>query len=192
MHCLDEYESFRIFTLGPSDRFFIESAANIYAQELGSYNPVHSLIQALRKKQAFLLCAVDTHQAMLGTVIGWPLSTPEKIAKLNLRPGAFGLPAGLIKSIAVTKSSRGSGTGRALVRNILHCFRLYGCSHAVCEAWEKAALFWGKEGFELICTVPEYWYAESSNYPDFCIKCGSPCTCDAMIMGKPLHSDHFK
>ncbi|KPA18230.1 GCN5 family acetyltransferase [Candidatus Magnetomorum sp. HK-1] len=192
MRCLDRQESFQVHKIELSDEFFIECAANIYEQALGSYNPKNVLFQKIHDQHAFLLCAVGKHQEPLGAIIGWILKKKHEMPRYKHHLVSFEFPVGYIKSLAVIEAWRGKGIGSTLVNNILHCFCLYGCHHAFCEAWDKSLVFWGKEGFAQQSQISNYWYDESSHTPNFCIKCGSPCTCDAIIMVKTLYPNTYK
>jgi len=187
MHCLDIEELFNVYKLELSDEYLIECLANIHKKALGNYNTKEVLFQKVHEPYTFLLCAVDRNQEPLGAIMGWLLKTENEIIDHKNYLDSFELPVGYIKSLLVTESWRGKRIGHTLLKNMLHCFCSFDCHHVICDAWDEAVTFWEKEGFSIQSRVANYWYHESYSTSNFCIKCGSPCTCDAIIMKKTLH-----
>ncbi len=185
MYCLDLQDTFTIQRLTVSDDLLVGCAAKIYSEEIGDYHPKKNLIQRISDQQAFLLLALGKNQEPLGAVTGWILQDEDTIKeKFNLKSAEVSV--GYIQSLAVSNSYQKRGLGRALVKNILQCFSSLGCEQAITVAWERSFTFFNKQGFRLQKEIPYYWKSESLNTPDFCVKCGSPCECDAFLMSTKL------
>ncbi len=133
-----------------------------------------------------MLLALGKNKEPLGAVTGWILQDKDTIIKETFNLKSAEISIGYIQSLAVTKSHHRKGLGSVLVRNILHCFSSLGCDQAIAVAWERSFKFFNKQGFSIQKQIPDYWKSESLNTPDFCVKCGSPCECDAFLMSTKL------
>jgi ribosomal protein S18 acetylase RimI-like enzyme len=192
MNILDRQDWFYVCRLELSDQSLIEGSAQLFNESLGSYHPTSALSQKICDKHTFLLCAVEREtQEPIGIALGWNLGKEYFFSLFKKYVGSVELPIGYFKSLAVMDSCRGKGIGSILIENIVDCFRTSGYHHLVTEAWSespKSAInLLNKAGFQTQSTIPNYWYEESCNMPEFCVKCGTPCRCSAQIMTKSLN-----
>jgi ribosomal protein S18 acetylase RimI-like enzyme len=106
----------------------------------------------------------------------------------NLQPGR----TGLIKSIAVTPESRGSGVATALIQRGLADLAAHGGERCYSLAWERArdgCLLCGAltaAGFVKITRLERFWHQDSVAQGYVCPACGQPCVCAAWVMVRSI------
>jgi ribosomal protein S18 acetylase RimI-like enzyme len=95
---------------------------------------------------------------------------------------------GLVKSIAVSASSRGRGVATALIAQGMRELAAHGANHCYSLAWtskQQGCALCGiltALGFRRVRQIERFWYHDSIANGYLCPSCGHPCVCSAQVM----------
>lgn len=176
----------------------VASASAFLNDYLGTgYVALDQLRARLESGLGILVCA--RHSGALAGAATAEVLRPDETKRLREQLAAAGCrrvaleghTAGVLKSSAVVPSMRGRGIGLALVRERLLILVQKGCTVAYTFAWdsgerESSQGVLEAAGFEFVVEIPHYWQEPSGAESFECVKCGTPCTCTAIVMRKSL------
>jgi N-acetylglutamate synthase-like GNAT family acetyltransferase len=179
----------------------IDEAAALFQDSLGKdFIRRDELKQLIQSPEAIIFAARNGENGLVGVCTATLLSKAEALL-IEEKARSAGLKGvhltesriGLLKSTAVAPSSRNRGIGLKLLESRLQWLKRQGCTSVVTLSWDSGSnessrgLLEAAE-FEAVGVLPEYWREPDGEYTFECMKCGSPCTCSAVLMRRSLYN----